>query len=516
MSWGLILAIIIGGLVGFGISVFLQKMFVKLKIQSAQDRAEKIIEDAKKEAENIVKEAKLKAEAELQRLKTELENRMRKELDEAKAELRKKEEQLIQREARLDAKEEKLEEREERVKAIEEEIEKQKQEIEVIKSEYMKKLSETAGLSQEEARETLLRELDRELEIEYAKKIKAWEDRLTQEETEMAQKVITTAIQRIALDTASNITTTVVHLPNEEMKGRVIGREGRNIRTFEAITGVNVVIDDTPEVVVLSCWDPVRREIARVALQRLVDDGRIHPGRIEEEVEKAQKQIEAEMMKAAKDAVREVGIGLVPTNILKLLGRLKYRRSYGQNVLQHSIEVAIIAGNIAAELGLDEKLARRAGFFHDIGKAIDHEVEGSHAAIGADILKKNGESEIIVNAVAAHHDEVEPASLIAEIVKVADAISASREGARSESIEGYVKRIKQLEEIANSFEGVKQAFAMQAGRELRVIVEPEKIDDEMLAKLSYDIAKKIEETMDYPGQVKVVTIRELRSIEWAK
>jgi ribonuclease Y len=488
-------------------------------LRQTGEEAELLKQKASLEAENIVKEARLKAKEELIASRDEFEQSTR----QRRKELQKIEERLTQKEDNVDKKLETLEKRSEELDnrdrnlRVEAESLKTKQDaLDAKINQQVQELEKVAGLSQEEARELLLQRLTESLEAERGVLIRRFQEENKQRLLEDAQEIMITAMQRYAGDCTYERTTSTIPLPNEEMKGRIIGREGRNIRTIEAATGVNVLIDDTPEAVVISCFDPIRREIARITMERLVADGRIHPARVEEIVAKVRRDVEAEVAKAGQDAVTQLGVTRLRQNIVQLLGRLKYRYSFSQNVLMHSIEVASMMGVIAAQLGLDERKARRAGLLHDIGKAVDHEVEGTHAAIGADLLKRAGEEEDIVNAVAAHHEEVEKTSLMAILVQICDTLSASRPGARSETTELYLKRLEQLETIGNSFDGVETCFAIQAGRELRVIVQPEKISEDRAAVLAREMAERIEKEMRYPGQVRVSVIRETRAIDYAK
>ncbi|HOG49595.1 MAG TPA: ribonuclease Y [Lentisphaeria bacterium] len=488
-------------------------------LRQTGEEAELLKQKASLEAENIVKEARLKAKEELIASRDEFEQSTR----QRRKELQKIEERLTQKEDNVDKKLETLEKRSEELDNRDRELRTEAESLKTKQdtldakiSQQVLELEKVAGLSQEDARELLLQRLTESLEAERGVLIRRFQEENKQRLTEDAQEIMITAMQRYAGDCAYERTTSTIPLPNEEMKGRIIGREGRNIRTIEAATGVNVLIDDTPEAVVISCFDPIRREIARITMERLVADGRIHPARVEEIVAKVRRDVEAEVAKAGQDAVTQLGVTRLRQNIVQLLGRLKYRYSFSQNVLMHSIEVASMMGVIAAQIGLDERKARRAGLLHDIGKAVDHEVEGTHAAIGADLLKRAGEEEDIVNAVAAHHEEVEKTSLMAILVQICDTLSASRPGARSETTELYLKRLEQLETIGNSFDGVETCFAIQAGRELRVIVQPEKISEDRAAVLAREMAERIEKEMRYPGQVRVSIIRETRAIDYAK
>ena len=488
-------------------------------LAQAREEAELIRQKASLEAENIVKEARIKAKEELIASRDEFEvstKQRRKELQKAEERLTAKEDNVDKKLEQLDQRTAQLENRDKELRAQSDALKVKKDELEVKIGQQIQELERVAGLSQDEAKRQLLARLEESLETERGTLIHRYQEENKQLLMQEAQEVMITAMQRYAGDCAYERTTSTIPLPNEDMKGRIIGREGRNIRTIEAATGVNVLIDDTPEAVVISCFDPVRREVARITMERLVADGRIHPARVEEIVTKVRKDVEAEIQKAGQDTVNQLGITRLRQNIVTLLGRLKYRYSYSQNVLMHSIEVASMMGAIAAQVGLDEHKARRAGLLHDIGKAVDHEVEGTHALIGADLLKRAGEDDDVVNAVAAHHEEAEKTSLMAILVQICDALSASRPGARSETTELYLKRLEQLESIGNAFDGVENCFAIQAGRELRVIVQPEKITEERASILAREMAERIEKEMRYPGQIRVSIIRETRSVDYAK
>lgn len=514
-----ILLLFIVFIVTAGLSVLIFFMIEKSKakkgqsvLKNAEEKASKIVDEAMKTAESEKKEKVILAKEEIQQERAELD----KEIKERRAEVQRQEKRLVQKEETLDRKIENLERKE--VKFAEEvsKLDKERAELDTFKEKQVAELERISGLSKEEAKEYLLGILRESLAHESALLIKENENKAKDEADKKAKELITYAVQKCAADHTSETTVSVVPLPSDDMKGRIIGREGRNIKMLETLTGIDLIIDDTPEAVILSGFDPIRREVARIALEKLVVDGRIHPARIEEMVEKAKDELECIIKEEGERASMETGvIGLHP-DIIKLIGKLKYRTSYGQNVLNHSIEVSQLAGIMAEELGLDSKLAKRAGLLHDIGKAIDHEIEGTHVEIGVDILRKYKESDIVINAVQAHHGDVDPLSMEAVLIQAADAISASRPGARRETLEAYIKRLEKLEEIADSFDGVEKSFAIQAGREIRIMVKPENISDDETIVMAREVAKRIEDEMDYPGQIKVNVVRETRAIEYAK
>ena len=493
-----------------------RKKIAEFKIGSAEEEALKIVEEAKekavKNAEAAKKERLLEAKEEIHKERTELD----KEIKERRNELQRQERRVQQKEDTIDKKTQLLEKKEEQIQKKMSEVEELQLEVEKIKKLELAQLEKVAELSAQEAKDLILKQVESDTRHEAALMIKSIEDQAKEEAEMKARNIITGAIQRCAADHVAETTVSVVQLPNDDMKGRIIGREGRNIRTLETLTGIDLIIDDTPEAVILSGFDPVKREIARLSLEKLIVDGRIHPGRIEETVEKSRKEVEQIIKQEGEKATFETGVHGLHPELIKLLGRLRYRTSYGQNVLKHSIEVSHLAGLMAAELGEDITLAKRAGLLHDIGKAIDHEIEGSHVTIGADVARKHKENEKIVHAIMAHHGDVEPNSCMACLVQAADAISAARPAARRENLESYIKRLETLEEIANSFSGVDRSFAIQAGREVRIMVKPENVKDEDTILLAKDIVKKIEESMEYPGQIKVNVIRETRAVEYAK
>jgi ribonuclease Y len=510
--------LILGLLIGFGLAYWVKGYLDRQKVKAANDHAQRIHDDAKQRAEALLKEASLEAKDRLLKMKSEFDG----ETKETRAELNKREQRLIQKEENIDRKIEQNEQKSKELRGQEKGLTKREQRIVEKENEYDELLSEQkrqleriSTLTAEQAKELLLRAMENEARYDGAKLIKRIENEAREEADKKAKKVLATAIQRYAADYVAERTVSVVQLPSEEMKGRIIGREGRNIRALEAATGIDLIIDDTPEAVILSGFNPVRREVARQALLKLITDGRIHPARIEDVVKKVTQEVDSVIKEAGEQAAFDLGVHGINGELIRTLGRLKFRTSYTQNVLQHSIEVGFLAGVMAAELGLKEKLARRMGLLHDIGKAIDHEVEGPHAVIGSKLAKKFGESEQVVNAIAAHHEDIPPVTVYDILVQAADGLSGARPGARKELLENYVKRLEDLETIAKSFRGVDGAYAIQAGRELRVIVESNKVSDEEAILVSRDIVKKIEESLTFPGQIKVTVIRETRAVEYA-
>ena len=507
-----VVALIVAIVVGFALGVVYRKKVAEAEIAGAEEEAKRIVNDAIKSAESKKREALVEAKEEIHRNRTEFE----KEEKARRAELQKQERRLQQKEESLDRKTDALDRKTDSLNAKLANVEAQQAEIKAIKRTQQERLEEISGYTIEEAKAYLIESLEAEVTHEKAAKIKEIEAQYKEEADSMAREIIATAIQRCAADHASEVTVSVVPLPNDEMKGRIIGREGRNIRAIETLTGCDLIIDDTPEAITVSSFDPVRREIARMALEKLIQDGRIHPARIEEMVAKAQKEVNNTIRQEGERAAFETNIHGLNPEIIKLLGRMKYRTSYGQNVLQHSIEVSHIAGLIASELGADVNIAKRAGLLHDLGKSIDHEVEGSHVTIGVNLARKYKENENVIHAIEAHHGDVEPHTLEACIVQAADTISAARPGARRENIENYVKRLEKLEEVTKSFPGIGSCYAIQAGREIRVMVKPEEVSEDQMVLLARDIAKKIEDELTYPGQIKVHLLRETKAVDYAK
>lgn len=508
----IIAAAVVFGVIGFVLGQIHRKKVAEAAIGSANQEATRIVNQAMSLAEQKKKEAILEAKDEIHKQRTEAD----KELRERRSEVQRQERRIIQKEESLDKKVDALEHKDEVLSKKLKEAETRLEEIESIKKSQFDMLERISGFTKEQAKDYLLKNLEEDLVHDKAVKILDYEQRTRDEADTMAREIVATAIQRCAADHAAEATVSVVALPNDEMKGRIIGREGRNIRTLETITGVDLIIDDTPEAITLSSFDPVRREVARLSLEKLITDGRIHPARIEETVDKARKEVEATIKQVGERAVIDAGVNGIHPEIVKLLGRLKYRTSYGQNVLNHSLEVSYIAGLIAAEIGADVKLAKRAGLLHDIGKALDHEFDGSHVELGYEFAKKHKEHEGVLHAIQAHHGDVEAKTVVACLVQAADAISAARPGARRENVQNYIKRLEKLEEIATSFNGVENSFAIQAGREVRIMVKPELVSDDQMVLVARDIVKKIEEELEYPGQIKIHIIRENRAIDYAK
>ena len=507
-----VITLLVTAVVVYFVTTAYYKKVTEAKIGNADEKAREIIDEAVKTAETKKREAMLEAKEESIRVKNDLD----KEVKERRAEIGRSERRIVQKEENLDKKLEAIEKREAGFAAKEEEINRQKAQVAKLNEERVKELERISGLTSEQAKDYLLKTVEEDVKIDTAKLIKEMEHKAKEEADKKAKEYVVTAIQKCAADHVAETTISVVQLPNDEMKGRIIGREGRNIRTLETLTGVDLIIDDTPEAVILSGFDPIRREVARIALEKLIVDGRIHPARIEEMVEKAQKEVETMIREEGEAATLEVGVHGIHPELVRLLGRMKFRTSYGQNALKHSIEVAQLSGLLAAEIGVDVRTAKRAGLLHDIGKSVDHDMEGSHIQIGVDLCRKYKDSPIIINAVEAHHGDVEPESLIACIIQAADTISAARPGARRETLETYSNRLKQLEDISNGFKGVEKSFAIQAGREIRIMVVPEQISDADMVLLARDISKQIEAELEYPGQIKVNVIRESRVTDYAK
>ena len=511
-----LLGILAGGVV-FGVILFIlgvtyRKKVAEKEIGSAEEEAKRIINEAIRGGENKKREMLLEAKEEIHKSRTEYE----KEVKERRSELQKQERRLQQKEESLDKKLDIHEKKEEDLAKKIANVQAQQEEVASLKRSQMEMLEKISGLTQDEAKAYILKGVEDDVRHETAVKIKEIEDQMKDEADQKAREIITTAIQRCAADHAAEVTVSVVPLPNDEMKGRIIGREGRNIRTLETITGVDLIIDDTPEAITVSSFDPVRREVARLALEKLIADGRIHPTRIEDMVEKARREVDHTIKQEGERAVFETGIHGLHPELIKLLGRQKYRTSYGQNVLNHSIEVAHIAGLLASELGVDVTLAKRAGLLHDLGKSVDHEMEGSHVQLGVELAKKYKENPVVINAIEAHHGDVEPQTVIACLVQAADAISAARPGARRENVENYIRRLEKLEELTSSFPGVEKSYAIQAGREVRIMVKPEEVTEDNMILLAHDVARKIEAELEYPGQIKVNVIRETKAVEYAK
>ncbi len=510
--WLVVLLLVAAAMLGILAGYLYRKHVAEAKVEKAEEAVKRLIVDAQKKAEAVKKETILEAKEEIHILRTEFE----KESKERRNEIQRTERRLAQREEALDKKVASLEAKEEQINKRLKEVNKRKEEIDQLYQVQIEQLEKISGMTSEEAKNLLLEKVEQETRREMAIYVREIENKAKEEADRKSREIIANAIQKYAADHVAENTVSVVALPNDEMKGRIIGREGRNIRALETATGIDLIIDDTPEAVILSGFDPIRREIARIALEKLIIDGRIHPARIEEMVKKARKEVEKEIRDAGEQAAFETGIHNLHPELIKLLGRLKYRTSYGQNVLKHSLEVAHLAAVMAAELGANVKLAKRGGLLHDIGKAVDHEVEGPHIQIGADLAKKYRESADVIHCIQAHHGDIEAQSVEAVLVQAADAISAARPGARRETLENYIKRLEALEEIANSFSGVEKCYAIQAGREVRILVKPEDVDDAGMHLMAKDIVKKIEKDLDYPGQIKVSVIRETRSVEYAK
>ena len=507
-----LVTLVIGLVVAFPAGIFYRKRVAEAELGSAEEEAKRVLSDAIKTAETKKREALVEAKDEIFKLRSDAD----KEIKDRRNEVTRQERRILQREESLDKKTENLEKKEEQLSQKIREAEDRLADAEAVKKQQLEELERISGYTADQAKEHLLQSLENELTHEKALRITQIEARLKDEADQKAREIIAGAIQRCASDYVSEVTVSVVPLPNDEMKGRIIGREGRNIRALENLTGVDLIIDDTPEAITLSSHEPVRREVARIALERLIQDGRIHPARIEEMVEKAKREVDNKIKQDGERAVAEAGIHNIHPELVRLLGRMRYRSSYGQNVLEHSLEVSHLAGMMAAELGADVKTARRAGLLHDIGKALTHEIEGSHVQIGVDVARKYKESPEVIHAIEAHHNDVEPRTIVAALVQAADAISAARPGARRENVESYIKRLEKLEEIAKSFDGVESCYAIQAGREIRIMIKPEVISDDRMPVVAREIVQKIESEMEYPGQIKVNLIRETRSVDFAK
>lgn len=517
ISVGVLIAIIlgcavVGVVIGFFVGMAYRKKVAEAAIGSANQEATRIVNEAVSKAESVKKEKVLEAKDEIHKQRSELEREIR----ERRSEVQRQERRMVQKEESLDKKIENLEKKEEALAEKIKNAESKEAEIDSLKRSQLDMLERISGFTKEQAKDYLLSALEEDLTHEKAVKIMEYEQKTKDESETIAREIIATAIQRCAADHSAEATVSVVTLPNDEMKGRIIGREGRNIRTLETITGVDLIIDDTPEAITVSCFDPVRREIARKTLEKLIADGRVHPARIEELYEKSRKEVEHTIKQTGERAAIDAGVNGIHPELIRQLGKLKYRTSYGQNVLNHSLEVSYIAGLMAAELGADVKTAKRAGLLHDIGKALDHEMEGSHIELGVEYAKKYKENEQVVHAIQAHHGDVEAKTVVACLVQAADAISAARPGARRENLQNYIKRLEKLEEISNSFDGVEKSYAIQAGREIRIMVKPEAVSDDQMVLVARDIAKKIEEELEYPGQIKVNVVRESRAIDFAK
>ena len=508
----IVATILVSAVVFIPMGVKIRKKTAESKIQSAEKEAKRIMDNVKIEAENARKEELIRAKEGALQIRNELDQ----EIKERRGDIQSQEKRLIQKEENFEKKVMLLDSQEKELERKMAETEQKRQEVEGLHDKKMEELQRISGLTQEQAKKVLLDNLEQEITQEKAAKIRELEMKAKEEANKNAREIIGSAIQKCAADHTSEATVSVVALPSDEMKGRIIGREGRNIKTLENLTGIDLIIDDTPEAVIISGFDPLRREVAKIALEKLIDDGRIHPAKIEEMVEKAKEEIMTSIKEAGERAILETGVNNLHPDLVKLIGKLKYRTSYGQNVFNHSMEVAYLAGMMADELGVNSKIARRAGLLHDIGKALDHDMEGTHVEIGVEVLKKYKENYVVINAVQAHHGDVEPQTIEAILVQAADAISASRPGARRETLETYIKRLEKLEEIANSFDGVEKSFAIQAGREVRLVVKPEKVSDSEMVIMAREVAKKVENEMDYPGQIKVNVIRETRVIDYAK